>query len=154
RSPRTDATTPFPRTAVRAVVCLTFGVVAASCALTARSAQNPGPPLRAAADQPYGTCAGKVGHLPATSCAAASCHGGPAGRAGGELTTWAPQAVTTGPHDPHAKAYRVLFNPESQRMAEYLRLGSAHKAELCLKCHAVDGAGPEMAAEGVGCGAC
>src|SRR5207248_5499529 len=66
-----------------------------------------------------------------------------------------PTVLADGPHDPHARAYRVLFNAESRRMAEYLDLGGpAHKAGLCLKCHAVDGAGEQAAAEGVGCGAC
>jgi hypothetical protein len=44
-------------------------------------------------------------------------------------------------------------------MANVLNLGAAHKAELCLKCHAVDGGKDpdtreQILAEGVGCGGC
>lgn len=57
--------------------------------------------------------------------------------------------------DPHARAYRVLFNADSQRMASILKIPAAHESALCLKCHAVDGVKPSGAvAEGVGCGAC
>jgi hypothetical protein len=81
------------------------------------------------------------------------------GKVGSEHSTWAPEAFPSGPGDPHTKAYRVLFNPVSVRMAKALGLGDAHKAALCLKCHAVDsGKDPEtrdqILAEGVGCGAC
>jgi hypothetical protein len=58
------------------------------------------------------------------------------------------------PHDPHARAYRVLFNDDSVRIAKLLGGGPAHLNALCLKCHAVPGAAPGAIAEGVGCAGC
>src|SRR6516164_5532567 len=54
----------------------------------------------------------------ATSCAAAACHNanGPAGSAGSEYSTWATR-------DRHRKAYGVLFDPRSERIATYLKRG-------------------------------
>jgi hypothetical protein len=124
----------------------------ATCgAVTAWSAPAAAP--KPAADRPYGGFPGSAGTLAGTSCSAASCHGGPAARRGGEHTDWAAEMSPHGPHDPHSRAYGVLFNKDSQRMAEYLDLGKAHQAPLCLKCHAVDGAG-DAVTEGVGCTAC
>jgi hypothetical protein len=118
--------------------------------------------VSAAADPhvPYGVGKAPFAHRPATSCAAASCHGGGrVGEVGSEHSTWAPEAFPKGAGDPHTKAYRVLFNPVSTEMAKKLNLGEAHKAALCLKCHAVDSATEpdtrdQILSEGVGCGAC
>lgn len=108
------------------------------------------------AAKPYGTSRPGFVQSPATSCSASACHGnGQVGQVGGEHTTWAPDVQPAGPHDPHARAYRVLFNADSVRIAKLLGRGPAHTDELCLKCHAVDGVKPGPAAvEGVGCGAC
>ena len=110
---------------------------------------------------PYGVGKAPFTHRPATSCAAASCHGGgQVGKVGSEHSTWAPEAFPSdGAGDPHTKAYRVLFNSVSARMAKALDIGEAHKAALCLKCHAVDSAKDpdtreQILSEGVGCGAC
>jgi hypothetical protein len=109
---------------------------------------------------PYGVGQTKFAHRAATSCAASSCHGGgQVGKVGSEHTTWAPEAFPHGASDPHSKAYRVLFNPVSTEMAKKLKLGEAHTAALCLKCHAVETTNdPEsrgqVLAEGVGCSAC
>ena len=74
----------------------------------------------------------------ATSCNAASCHGGdlPKDQAGGE-------SHTVADYDPHQKAYQVLFNERSRRMVQLLAQGQwpgtpvipAHKQTLCLNCH-------------------
>jgi len=81
----------------------------------------------------------------ATGCAAASCHGGDVGHKGGEYATWAghdplkdDECVQA--RDPHSRAYRVLFNAKSERIARNLTasLGKeipAHENSLCLKCH-------------------
>lgn len=99
-------------------------------------------------------------HLPATSCAAAACHGGGSvGKTGSEYSTWAPEVVPpAGQSDPHNKAYRVLFNEVSVRMGEILKI-EPHKDARCLKCHAVDSGGDastrdQILAEGVGCSGC
>jgi len=109
---------------------------------------------------PYGVGKAPFSHRPATSCAASSCHGGGAvGKVGSEHSTWAPEAFPKGKQDPHAKAYRVLFNPVSTEMAKKLGLPNAHTAAVCLKCHAVEtGGDPEtrdqVLSEGVGCSGC
>jgi hypothetical protein len=139
---------------VRAVVCLIVGSVAGWAALTPWAAPATAQPVPAAADRPYGGCPGPAGQYAGTSCSAASCHGGQAGRPGGEHTSWAPEVTPSGPHDPHARAYRVLFNEDSRRMARLLGLGNAHEAALCLKCHAVGEPGSPAVAEGVGCVGC
>src|SRR5262245_29117592 len=102
----------------------------------------------------------RFAHLPSTSCAAASCHGsGQIGKLGSEYSAWAPEVTPPdGAYDPHSKAYSVLFNADAARIGKYLDI-VPHKSELCLKCHAVDGAKDEeaqnqMRAEGAGCGAC
>jgi hypothetical protein len=93
------------------------------------------------------------------SCAAASCHGrtAPAGSVGAEYTTY----IT---RDPHAKAYEVLFDERSVRMASLLRDAMsgrpAHESRLCLNCHAPGPAESEPRARnfdrsfGIGCEAC
>lgn len=140
---------------MRAVVCLMVGSVAAWAAITPWAAPAAAPkPATLVPDHPYGGSPGPAGSLAGTSCSAASCHGGPGGRPGGEHTDWAPEVAPSGPHDPHARAYRVLFNEDSKRMAKLLNLGHAHEAALCLKCHAVEGAGPASVTEGVGCNGC
>lgn len=111
---------------------------------------------------PYGvTGTPAFKNLPATSCSASSCHGGGAvGRVGSEHSTWAPEAQDKPDSDPHNRAYRVLFNSVSVEMAKKLNLGPAHKAELCLKCHAVPAAtgdadtDAQILTEGVGCSGC
>jgi hypothetical protein len=109
---------------------------------------------------PYGAGKAPFAYRPATSCSAASCHGGgQVGKTGSEHSTWAPEAFPRGQIDPHSKAYRVLFNPVSVEMAKKLGLGEAHKAAACLKCHAVESATEpqtrdQILSEGVGCGAC
>ncbi|MCI0700819.1 MAG: cytochrome c family protein, partial [Planctomycetia bacterium] len=159
-------------------VVLVLAVVLTGCAVgsffaPAKSSQPqpapaPKPLTKALADHPtpYGIePLGKKSefvHLPATSCAAASCHGGgQVGTVGSEHSTWAPEVSPEGgARDPHSKAYSVLFNAESVRMAQTLDPKiPAHENPLCLKCHAVDGAKDaetqkQMNTEGVGCGAC
>jgi hypothetical protein len=64
------------------------------------------------------------------------------------------------PQDPHSRAFQVLFNADSVRMAGLLEPEKSkrvppHQNSLCLKCHAVAGATNEqVTAEGVGCAAC
>lgn len=150
-----DATTPTASNPVRS-----FPVIVIALFLAAASGLRGGVPVRpngpAAPSKLYGLGTAPFAQAPSASCASASCHGGGSvGRRGSEHTTWAPEVFADGPHDPHAKAYRVLFNATSARMAKYLGPEPAHKQALCLKCHAVDGVRPAPAVSGgVGCGAC
>ena len=106
--------------------------------------------------KPYGLGKPPFAQLSSSSCAASSCHGGGAvGKKGSEHSTWAPEVFPEGAHDPHANAYRVLFNADSVRIGKYLKIGAPHKEALCLKCHAVEEVKPADAiSEAVGCGAC
>jgi hypothetical protein len=90
------------------------------------------------------------------SCAAAACHNGNGlpGSKGSEYTTWAAR-------DPHSRAYQVLFDERSVRMAKILGRGKkAHEDGLCLSCHVQPECedlrkGPRWTAQdGVGCEAC
>jgi hypothetical protein len=100
-----------------------------------------------------------AGHIPyvgVASCASMACHNaqGPKGSLRSEYSTWAA-------YDPHGRAYSVLRNERSQRIAKNLRLKKlAHQEGLCLKCHV--GLGWEEAShtpgftleDGVGCESC
>src|ERR1700704_7217734 len=60
-------------------------------------------------------------------CKSSSCHGG-AGEKRSQYITWTQQ-------DFHARAYAVLVDARSARMAEALRLGSAQTSSRCTVCH-------------------
>ena len=97
------------------------------------------------------------------SCSASACHGGgrplPGGRIwGNEYSIWATR-------DPHHRAYRVLFEPRSQRILENL-YGQSNFAALsqgqqqnCLACHSTAATAAEtfrdmLLADGVSCESC
>jgi len=139
-----EAATYTRKFAPHLAVCLIAATILAGLA-AGRGTQ----PVRAAA-APYGVDP-QPGFAPmsAASCSASACHGGQAGKFGGEHTAWAPEVNPHGEHDPHSKAYRVLFNADSVHIAKLLGGGPAHKNSLCLNCHS-----PAGGAEGVGCSAC
>ena len=96
-------------------------------------------------------------HLGVQSCAGNNCHGAVA-RVGSarvpqnEYLIWSQK-------DKHAKAYAVLSDPRSLRIAKNLGLADAQHAPLCLDCHAdnapADQRGPQFQlSDGVGCEAC
>ena len=99
----------------------------------------------------------KFVHLGVTSCAGSTCHGAQepfktSNVLQNEYTTWLRQ-------DPHAKAYKVLLNDLSKRIARNLGLPDAHTAKLCLDCHADNVAAAQRGrqfqlTDGVGCEAC
>lgn len=71
--------------------------------------------------------------LGVVTCAGSNCHG-----AISEQTTTRVlqnEYVLWSREDPHAKAYKVLFSPESQQIAKNLGLGKAQNSDLCLDCH-------------------
>lgn len=138
---------------MRTAVCL----IAAGLVGGALFGPPPPAPAAQADPRPYA-----VGPMPGAtagglSCAAASCHGG--GRPGerfSEHSTWAADLTRNPPvpHDPHANAYRVLFNADSVRIANLVGGGPAHTNARCLVCHAVPGATDGAVSEGVGCAGC
>jgi hypothetical protein len=91
------------------------------------------------------------------TCATSQCHGSAVPRdVSGVLQN---EYVTWTQSDPHSKAYEVLSNDLSQRIAARLGIGRAREAEICLDCHADNVAANKRGkkfqiADGVGCEAC
>lgn len=91
------------------------------------------------------------------NCASSTCHGSIVPWDGSnvlqnEYTTWVRM-------DKHTRAYRVLLNDDSKRIAKNLGLEEgAHKAKICLDCHAHNPSGPRgerfIQNEGIGCEGC
>jgi hypothetical protein len=103
--------------------------------------------------------AGQVGMYSGPGgCAASNCHGSITAKTvtripQNEYTIWAAQGR-------HVKAYTMLSNPVSMRMARILKLGvNPNQSEKCLACHSID-APPNLRAqsfqadEGVSCENC
>jgi len=95
-------------------------------------------------------------HLGVKSCGSSGCHGQVASSSSPVLLN---EYVTWQKYDSHARAYQVLLEPRSVRIAKNLGLKNAHEAKICLDCHAdnvpVEQRGPQFVlADGVGCEAC
>lgn len=99
-------------------------------------------------------------HEGVASCGGSTCHGrseatGTTVRQN-ELLTWQDDSSPAGAH---SRAYQVLRNARSQRIAAKLGIGPAPQAEMCLGCHAdpaparLRGAKFDLS-DGVGCEAC
>jgi hypothetical protein len=95
-------------------------------------------------------------------CTSAGCHGDQVSGAGvgtvvgqNEYYRWR----SAGQRGAHSRAYAVLMNDQSRRIAENLGIGPAHQARECLSCHA-DNVAPALRgerfqlADGVSCEAC
>ena len=99
----------------------------------------------------------KAIRLGVTTCAGSTCHG--------SVQPWAKSTVLQNEYltwqrkDRHAKAYEMLLNEQSKRIARNLGLEAAHTADVCLDCHAdnvpknLRGATFQIS-DGVGCEAC
>ncbi len=96
-------------------------------------------------------------HLGVKSCSASTCHGSITERNAypvlqNEYQTWTR-------HDKHSRAYEVLLNERSQRIARNLGIEKAHEADICLDCHADNVPAAQRGrffnlSDGVGCEAC
>jgi len=89
----------------------------------------------------------------AAGCKSSSCHGG-AGEKRSQYITWTQQ-------DFHSRAFAVLVNARSARMADTLRIGPAQNSARCTVCHspfqAIDASrltSTAHADEGVSCESC
>ena len=96
-------------------------------------------------------------HLGPASCASSVCHGKLDRQK--EINVWLNEYRIWTSADKHSQAYRTLTSDESKRIANYLGLGSATTAKVCLDCHADNVArekrGPKFQlSDGVGCEAC
>ncbi len=100
---------------------------------------------------------GKDIHLGVVTCAGSSCHG--AIKPFKKSTVLQNEYVVWQKKDKHAKAYDVLLNERSKRIARNLGLKAANTAKICLDCHADNvpkgKAGKTLQlSDGVGCEAC
>ena len=68
------------------------------------------------------------------NCANSLCHGSV--RPWKDANVLQNEYVTWSRVDKHARAYKVLFNEQSARIARNLGLGDASEAKVCLDCHA------------------
>lgn len=96
-------------------------------------------------------------HLGVASCAGSTCHGSVGPWEGSNVLQ--NEYITWQREDKHAKAYEVLLNDRSKRIARNLGLPDAHTAEVCLDCHADNVPADKRGAifqisDGVGCEAC
>lgn len=99
---------------------------------------------------------GQDAHLGVLSCAGSTCHG--AVEPWKNSTVLQNEYVTWQRQDKHAKAYNVLLDERSKRIARNLGLSQpAHQADVCLDCHADNAAVRSKTfqiSDGVGCEAC
>lgn len=96
-------------------------------------------------------------HLGVVTCAGSTCHG--ATRPFQNAAINQNEFVIWQRKDKHARAYKVLLNEQSKRIARNLGLKAAHEAKICLDCHS-DNAAEDLRgkrfqlSDGVGCEAC
>ncbi len=87
----------------------------------------------AAADTPVPLVDKEI-HMGIATCAGSTCHG--AVQAWQGVQVLQNEFITWQRKDQHAKAYQVLLNERSKRIAKNLGLEAAHTAKVCLDCHA------------------
>ncbi|MEM9301279.1 MAG: multiheme c-type cytochrome [Pseudomonadota bacterium] len=109
-----------------------------------------------AQDPPLPTAA-EHKHMGVATCASSTCHGSvqpfrDSNVMQNEFAVWQNE-------DPHAGAYKILEDPQSERIAKNLGIGDPTEADMCLDCHA-DNVPAEKRGEkfqlsdGVGCEGC
>ncbi len=96
-------------------------------------------------------------HLGVTTCSGSTCHG--AIEPFKDSSVLQDEFITWERKDDHSKAYEVLLNKDSKRIARNLGIKSAHTAKICLDCHADNVAEEQRGKrfhleDGVGCEAC
>lgn len=96
-------------------------------------------------------------HLGVVTCAGSTCHG--ATETSHASSVKQNEFIIWNRKDKHAKAYTVLFNDASKRIAKNLGLASAHTEEICLDCHADNVPAAARGKrfqldDGIGCEAC
>src|SRR6516225_11872146 len=106
----------------RVVLALTSIALCANVAF-AQTAQHP--PL------PYQSKDKSIGVV---NCSNSLCHGSV--QPFKDSNVLQTEYVTWSRVDKHARAYKVLANEQSQRIARNLGIGDPQKAPLCLNCHA------------------
>jgi hypothetical protein len=125
---------PWPE--LIATLVLALAAATAGPAWSQPAAQPPAPPATTGQPSahpplPYQVRDKSMGVV---NCANSLCHGSvqpwkDANVLQNEYVTWSRV-------DKHARAYKVLFNEQSARIARNLGLGNAAEAKVCLDCHA------------------
>ena len=92
-------------------------------------------------------------YIGAGGCSGSNCHGGTSPLnekdsriQGNEYAIWSL-------NDKHSRAYKVLSEPRSKRMAEILNIANPQTDKRCTSCHAV-GSPERSKSDGVACEAC
>ena len=123
--------TPQSRARLFGVTVISGWLFIAASAISAFSFANPANPTSSPA-LPYQSPHKTEG---AVTCASSLCHGA--------IKTWKDSNVLQNEYitwsrlDKHARAYNVLLNEKSKRIAKNLGLNEpAHQAKICLDCHA------------------
>jgi len=131
-APRLDDLWPAPI----ATLALLLALTPAGRAWSQPAAQPTAPPATAAqaAAHPPLPYQARDKSMGVVNCANSLCHGSvqpfkDANVLQNEYVTWSRV-------DKHARAYKVLFNEQSARIARNLGLGNAAEAKVCLDCHA------------------
>lgn len=96
-------------------------------------------------------------HLGVATCAGSNCHG--ANKPLKDSPVLQDEFITWYRKDEHSKAYKTLLEDESKRIAQNLGLEAAHKADICLDCHADNVPASQRGkrfqiSDGVGCEVC
>ena len=137
-----------------------FAILLAIFALMISSVSGGAPP--AAAQDYHLPLTDGLTHAGVASCTNAGCHGDQVAGIGAgpvvgqnEYFRWR----GAGQIGAHSRAYAVLLEPQSKRIAANLGIGPAHEARQCLACHAdnipVSLRGDRFQiSDGVGCEAC
>jgi hypothetical protein len=147
----------YPWPELIATLALALAAATAGPAWSQSTAQPSPPPATASLPPhplPYQVRDKSMGVV---NCANSLCHGSvqpwkDANVLQNEYVTWSRV-------DKHARAYKVLFNEQSARIARNLGLGNAGEAKVCLDCHAHNVAKAQRGErfkfdDGVSCEAC
>ncbi len=100
-----------------------------------------------------GCCAQEPKYIGAGGCSGSNCHGGTAPLAEKDSRIQGNEYAIWSLNDKHSRAYKVLAEPRSKRMAEILHIGNPQTDTRCTVCHAV-GSPERSKSDGVACEAC
>jgi hypothetical protein len=89
----------------------------------------------------------------AGGCASSNCHGGTSAAKEGESRIWGNEYAIWSLNDKHSKAWQVLADPRSRRMAQILGIADPQKDAKCTSCHAA-GSPANAISDGVSCEGC
>ncbi|MGH6692500.1 MAG: multiheme c-type cytochrome, partial [Gammaproteobacteria bacterium] len=92
-------------------------------------------------------------YIGAGGCASSNCHGGTSALPESESRILGNEYSIWSVSDKHSRAYKVLEEPRSKRMAEILSIADARTDKRCTVCHAA-GSPDRARSDGVSCEAC